>query len=329
MSTAENHRSSPSVRPKERTGEGAEFHVLVHSVARLQRTQFDRALSPLGISRAQWWTLKNLARMNNENPGLNQSELAAIIGTTKASLGKLVHKMEAAALLRRHHCPDDQRALRLNLTPSAATLLQQATGIEDALAEINCAGLTEIDLRAGADVLLAADRNMHKKHIGQRSSKTATKISQRVQSFHQHFALNKIGFLTDHVSRMRQIIIDRLLLPIGLSRAQWALLSYLAEQDGMTQSHLAKALNMSRAAAGSLLVKLEENHLVARIPDPQDARSNRVFLAKPGNALLRSVGDTASQAEDFVLTGIRNQELHHAVQVLRQMKVNILRDLGE
>lgn len=330
-------KSTPPQRPSLHPGTGdsmgkqnAEFHALVHSVARLQRTQFDRALKPLGISRAQWWTLRHLARINrDQQPHLNQTELAILVGTTKASLGKLVCKMEAATLLERESCPRDQRAQRLTLTPKALSLLTQASHIEDALARLNCDGISQTALSVGVDVLLAADANMHKKHIGQRSGKAAGKISQLVQSFRHHHRPEKIGYLTDHISRIRQIIIDRLLLPIGLSRAQWAMLSFLAKQDGMTQSSLATAMNMSRAAVGSLLLKLEENQLIGRIPDPQDARSNRVFLAKAGSALLRSVGDTASQAEDFILAGIDPHDIAIATATLRRMKTNILANMAE
>lgn len=40
---------------------GAIFGSLAHDFSRMRRTFFDHALKPLGITRAQWWALDNIA----------------------------------------------------------------------------------------------------------------------------------------------------------------------------------------------------------------------------------------------------------------------------
>jgi hypothetical protein len=52
------------------------FGFILHDVARLLRTTFDRRVRELGLTRSQWWVLNHLFRNN----GVTQSELAEIFG---------------------------------------------------------------------------------------------------------------------------------------------------------------------------------------------------------------------------------------------------------
>ena len=51
------------------------FGFILHDVARLLRTTFDRRVKSLGLTRSQWWVLNHLFR----NDGVTQSELADLL----------------------------------------------------------------------------------------------------------------------------------------------------------------------------------------------------------------------------------------------------------
>ena len=59
------------------------FGFILHDVARLLRTTFDRRVRELGLTRSQWWVLNHLFRNN----GVTQSELAEILEVEKPTLG--------------------------------------------------------------------------------------------------------------------------------------------------------------------------------------------------------------------------------------------------
>ena len=46
----------------------------------------------------------------------------------------------------------------------------------------------------------------------------------------------RFGFLVHDVSRLRRIVVDRALKPLGITRSQWWVLSFLSRRDGMTQT---------------------------------------------------------------------------------------------
>ena len=63
----------------------------------------------------------------------------------------------------------------------------------------------------------------------------------------------RLGFLIHDVSRLRRVVVDRALKPIGLTRSQWWLLSFLGRRDGMTQSALAMDVDVTKVAIGGLI----------------------------------------------------------------------------
>jgi DNA-binding MarR family transcriptional regulator len=65
------------------------FGFILHDVARLLRTVFDRRVKSLGLTRSQWWVLTHLFR----NPGATQSELADVLEVEKATLGRLLDRL--------------------------------------------------------------------------------------------------------------------------------------------------------------------------------------------------------------------------------------------
>ena len=70
------NESKPSTRD---LNTGLRFGFLIHDVSRLRRVAVDRALKPLGITRAQWWVLAFLSRRD----GMTQTALAADLDLTK------------------------------------------------------------------------------------------------------------------------------------------------------------------------------------------------------------------------------------------------------
>jgi MarR family transcriptional regulator for hemolysin len=112
--------------------------VVISDVARLLRTEFDRRVRKLGITRAQWLVLTRLHRQ----PGASHSELAEMMEVEKATAGRMIDRMEANGWVERRAEPDDKRVKRVYLTPEAERVhkriwrVAEAT-VEDALADLS------------------------------------------------------------------------------------------------------------------------------------------------------------------------------------------------
>jgi len=88
------------------------FGFLVHDVARLLRTAFDRRVRDMGLTRSQWWVLNHLYRQD----GMTQAELADLLELERPTLGRLLDRLEANGWIRREACGADRRAKRVFLT---------------------------------------------------------------------------------------------------------------------------------------------------------------------------------------------------------------------
>lgn len=64
-----------------------------------------------------------------------------------------------------------------------------------------------------------------------------------------------------------------------------------------TQQQAADAARMDRKMASKLIATLEDRALVARVPDPADARARRLRLTEAGREVLRSCVAAARQAD--------------------------------
>ncbi len=91
--------------------------VVISDVARLLRTEFDRRVRRLGITRAQWLVLTRLHR----RPGASHSELAEMMEVEKATAGRMIDRLVANGWVERRTAADDRRVKRVYLTRRGRT----------------------------------------------------------------------------------------------------------------------------------------------------------------------------------------------------------------
>lgn len=138
------------------------FGFILNDVARLMRTTFDRRVKALGLTRSQWWVLNHLFR----NDGATQSELADILEVEKATLGRLLDRMEQKGWIRREGHAGDRRAKRVFLTNEVEPALK---AMRVAAAEVRrdaLAGLPVSQQEQFVDALLAIKANLSRSDNG-------------------------------------------------------------------------------------------------------------------------------------------------------------------
>lgn len=138
----------------------------------------------------------------------------------------------------------------------------------------------------------------------------------------------RFGFLVHDVSRMRRIVIDRTLKPLGLTRSQWWVLAFLSRRDGMTQTALADDLDLTKVAIGGLMSRLEGAGLIERRVDVSDARARRVYLTRAGQKLISSIRSSVERVESEILQGVGEDELNAAALTLHRIKDTLIEMIG-
>ena len=130
--------------------------ILLNDVSRLVRTRADQRARTKGMTRAQWIILARVERQ----PGLSQSELAALCEVEPITIVRLVDRLEKRGVLERRRDAEDRRINRLYLTPAAAPLMRELSVWRDLLADEATAGLDPETLDALTEILLTIKSNL-------------------------------------------------------------------------------------------------------------------------------------------------------------------------
>lgn len=134
----------------------------------------------------------------------------------------------------------------------------------------------------------------------------------------------RFGFLIHDLSRLRRILVDRALKPLGITRSQWWVLAFLSRRDGMTQTALADNLDLTKVAIGGLIDRMETGGFVERRSDKRDARARRVYLTSAGKSLVATIRENVDVVETEILATVTEAELNEAARVLLKIKAQVI-----
>jgi len=129
---------------------------LLHEVARLLKRRFEQHARGSGLTRSQWQVLAYLA----QNEGIHQSGLAELLEIEPITLGRIVDKLEAQGLIKRHPHPSDRRLWLLHLTRAARPQLVQLRKLGAITRAEALAGMSEADVERLLRTLLQLKANL-------------------------------------------------------------------------------------------------------------------------------------------------------------------------
>ena len=135
-----------------------------------------------------------------------------------------------------------------------------------------------------------------------------------------------LGFVLNDVARlMRKRFEQRArAAALGLTRAQAAVLAYLARQEGINQAALAQILELEPITLARLLDRLQAAGLVERRPDPKDRRAHRLYLTAAAYPLLDRIFALAAEVREDALAGVAEADRGRLLDLLIEMKANLV-----
>ena len=131
------------------------------------------------------------------------------------------------------------------------------------------------------------------------------------------------GFLIHDVARLMRVAYDRRMKPLGLTRSQWWVINHLFFHPGISQTNLAKLLDVGRATLGRLLDRLEAKKWIYRQPDDKDSRIKRVYLSDTVRPTLQTMRHEAKRTVDGALSSLSEKEQSQLFSMLHRMKTEL------
>ena len=135
--------------------------------------------------------------------------------------------------------------------------------------------------------------------------------------------IDPIGYLIGDVSRMIRTVYARRVEPLGLTRAQWRVMTRLNRLESCTQTELATALEIEKPTLGKLIERLEVKGWGDRRADPNDARAKRLYLTPAARPVLADMHKEAEDVVAGIFAGLDGEEAARLHAMLDHIKRNL------
>jgi MarR family transcriptional regulator, transcriptional regulator for hemolysin len=129
-----------------------------------------------------------------------------------------------------------------------------------------------------------------------------------------------IGVVISDVARLLRTAFDRRVRALGITRAQWLLLTRLHRHPGVSQSELADLMEVERASAGRMIDRMEANGWVERRAEPDDKRVKRVYLTAEAERVHKRIWRVAEATVEDALADLSSAESKQLMTLLLRVK---------
>jgi MarR family transcriptional regulator for hemolysin len=164
----------------------------------------------------------------------------------------------------------------------------------------------------------SADRKALANILARRSASPA--LETMSEPADDHF-----GFLVSDAARLMRTVFDRRVRRLGLTRAQWLVLTRLHRRPGASQSELADMMEVEKATAGRLVDRLEAKGWVERRAQAGDRRVNRIYLTPEAERVHKRIWRVAEATVEDALSGLSEREAAQLMKLLGRVKGTLTR----
>ncbi|MGD9844939.1 MAG: MarR family winged helix-turn-helix transcriptional regulator [Variibacter sp.] len=134
------------------------------------------------------------------------------------------------------------------------------------------------------------------------------------------------AFLLHDVARLTRTVANQRVRALGMTRAQWAVLSRLDRNQGLKQAELAEILDLAPISLTRLVDRLCKSGLVERRADPADRRAKRLFLTPKARPVIDRLSQVGERLMSDALAGTSEATLAASMEHLESVRNN-LRDM--
>jgi len=138
---------------------------------------------------------------------------------------------------------------------------------------------------------------------------------------HAHHHLDRLyarpGFLLRRAHQISTAVFEDECRSVGLTPAQFGVLSVLRASPGLDQSSLARALGFDKVTVLRVLRGLETRGLIERSPAPASRRNLSIALSAAGLELLQQAHEPAERAYDRLMGPLNTEQQIQLVELLQ------------
>ncbi|MBA4328704.1 MAG: MarR family transcriptional regulator [Polaromonas sp.] len=134
------------------------------------------------------------------------------------------------------------------------------------------------------------------------------------------------GFLLRRAHQISAAVFEDECRGVGLTPAQFGVLSVLRASPGLDQSSLARALGFDKVTVLRVLRGLETRGLIARAPAPASRRNLAISLSDTGLELLKQAQEPAERAYNRLMAPLDEAQQAQLVDLLQLLTAGLERE---
>jgi DNA-binding MarR family transcriptional regulator len=134
-----------------------------------------------------------------------------------------------------------------------------------------------------------------------------------------------IGAVVADVARLMRRSFDARARSIGVTRAQWGVLSALRHNEGINQGGLADILEVEPITLCRMVDRLQDAALIERRRNLSDRRAWRLYLSDKGHERIDELRPLSEEVLAQAMDGISEDEQACLKRTLEKIRLNLLR----
>lgn len=136
----------------------------------------------------------------------------------------------------------------------------------------------------------------------------------------------KVGYVLKGVQRDLRASMEGTLKELGVTTPQYAALSVLAEEPGLSNATLARRSFVTPQTMNQIMVRLESAGLVERRAHPEHGRVRQAYLTGEGEGLRQECAVRVDAVEGLMVSGLSGEERSNLLGLLRRCSSALRRE---
>ncbi len=137
---------------------------------------------------------------------------------------------------------------------------------------------------------------------------------------------SRVGYELKRVQHDLRLGMDGTLKELNVTAPQYAALSVLAEEPGLSNAALARRSFVTPQTMNQIMVRLEAAGLVERRAHPEHGRVLQAYLTKRGEELREQCAERVDVIEEQMVSGLSEEERSKLLGLLRRCSAALRQD---
>lgn len=133
----------------------------------------------------------------------------------------------------------------------------------------------------------------------------------------------RLGYVLKRAQRALRMGMDGALRPLGITAPQYAVLSAIELEPGLSNATLARAAFVTAQTMQGVIANLERDGLIRRSEDPKHGRILKTELTAKGRKTLSQAHAAVSAVEQTMIGSLGTRDVASLTELLGQCAANL------